>query len=136
MNDFQPTTGAPNTAYEIEYRSHPEYLHARVAAEHIDRTTSQSFLSDVLMECARQRRKKLLLERANAGSVVESELAGMMADLLKMNDTTQIAFLNRHLRMAEEIADVVAYGASVGGNYKCFNSFKAAEQWLLEAGNN
>ena len=120
-----------NAPFEIEYEIYPEYLRARVAAEHIDRTTWQSLLSDVLMECARHRRKKLLLERATAASVPQTELFDMMADLLNLNDSTQIAFLNRHLLMAEDIADVVAYGANMGGNYRCFDSYEAAERWLL-----
>jgi hypothetical protein len=121
-----------NALFEIQYELRPSYLHARVTAERIDRTTWQSLLSDILMECANHRRKKLLLERANAGNVPQSELLEMMADLLKLNDATQIAFLNRHLLMAEEIADVVAYGAQMGGSYRCFNSYEAAERWLLE----
>ena len=121
-----------NALFEIQYGLQPDYLHARVSAERIERTTWQSLLSDVLMECARHRRKKLLLERVNAGDVPQSELQDMMADLLKLNDTTQIAFLNRHLLMADEIADVVAYGANMGGNYRCFSSVEAAERWLLE----
>ena len=122
-----------NAPFEIQYELFPEYLHARVRADHIDRTTWQSLLGDVLMECARHRRKKLLLERATAASVPQAELFDMMADLLQLNDSTQIAFLNRHLLMAENIADVVAYGANMGGNYHCFNSYEAAERWLLLA---
>lgn len=122
-----------NAPFEIEYQVHPEYLHARVTAEYIERSTSQSLLSDVLMECARHRRRKLLLERVNPGNVVQTELADMMSDLMEMNDDTQIAFFNRHILHATEIADVVAYGASVGGNYRCFNTFEAAERWLIES---
>ena len=110
MTEFEPAKESSNAPFEIEYRLHPEYLHARVNAEHIERAASRSLLSDVLMECARHRRKKLLLERANPGFVVQSELADMMADLLEMNDSTKIAFFDRHVFLAEEIADVVAYG--------------------------
>ena len=120
-----------NALFEIQFDIQPDYLHARVSAERIERTTWQSLLSDVLMECASHRRKKLLLERVIAGDVPQSELQDMMADLLKLNDTTQIAFLNRHLLMAEEIADVVAYGANMGGNYRCFSTRDEAERWLL-----
>ena len=118
--------------FEVEYQVYPDYLHARITAEHIDRATSMSFLSDVLLECAKHRRDRLLLERGNAGDVAQRELFLMMDDLLKMNDPTKIAFLNRHILLAEEIRDVVAYGADLGGNYRCFNSFEKAEQWLLE----
>jgi hypothetical protein len=118
--------------FQIDYHVYPSYLHARVTAEHIDRTTSMSFLSEVLLECAECRRKRLLLERGNAGNVAQDELFGMMQDLLTMKDDTKIAFLNRHILLAEEIRDVVAYGANLGGNYRCFNSFEKAEQWLLE----
>lgn len=130
--EVQPAMNSSNAPYEIEYQVYPEYLHARVTAEHIDRTTSMSFLSDVLMECAKHRRKRLLLERGNAGNVAQEELFGMMHDLMTLHDDTKIAFLNRHILLAEKIRDVVAYGANLGGNYRCFDSFEIAEQWLLE----
>ena len=122
-----------NAPFEIEYDIKSNYLHARVTAEQIDRTTWRSLLADVMMECARHRRRKLILERANAGDVAQTELNDMMADLLQLKDNTQIAFLNRHLLLAEEIADVVAYGAREGGNYRCFNSLEAAEKWLIQS---
>jgi len=127
-----PVNSSSHTAYTIEVEVHLEYVHARVTADHVDRATAMSFLSDVLMECAKHRLKRLILERDNPGVVVEVELFYIMDDLLKLKDETKIAFLNRHLLHAEEIRDVVAYGANLGGNYRCFNSFESAEQWLLE----
>ena len=120
------------TPYTIEIEVLPKYVHARITAEHVDRATAMSFLSDVLMECAKHRRKRLILERSNPGTVVEVELFYIMDDLVRMKDETKIAFLNRHLLHAEGIHDVVAYGANLGGNYRCFNSYEKAEQWLLE----
>lgn len=119
-------------AYELEIEVHRGYIHARVTAENVDRAMAMSFLSDALMECAKHRRKRLLLERVNEGFVLENELFYVMDDLIKMNDPTKIAFLNRHLRLAAALQDVVAYGAKMGGNYRCFSSFEKAEQWLLE----
>jgi len=121
-----------HTPYKIETEVFPEYVHARVTADHVDRATAMSFLSDVLMECAKNRCKRLILERDNPGVVVEVELFYIMDDLLKLKDETKIAFLNRHLLHAESIRDVVLYGAKLGGNYRCFNSFEKAEQWILE----
>ena len=120
------------TPYRIEIEVFTKYVHARITADDVDRVIAMSFLSDVLMECAKQRRKRLILERSNPGAVIEAELFYIMDDLLKMKDETKIAFLNRHMLHAEEIRDVVAYGANLGGNYRCFNSFEKAEQWLLE----
>ena len=99
---------SPGEAFQLEYYLKSDYIHARITADSIDRALWQSLLSDVLLECARHRRKKLLLERVNATEVVQNELSNMMADLLNMNDETQIAFFNRHLLFAHEIADVVA----------------------------
>ena len=121
-----------NAPYEIEYQLYPNYLHARVIAEHIDRKTSQSFLSDVLLECAKRRRKRLLLERGNEGGVVVEELMTMMQDLLQLRDTTKIAFLNRHIKHGDDIRKIVKMGAGLGGNYRCFVDFTDAENWLIE----
>ena len=117
--------------YDLEIEVRPGYVYASVTAETVDRSIAMSFLSDALMACAKHHRKRLLLERANAGSIIENELFYIMDDLMKMNDQTKIAFLNRHLLLAGELREVVAYGAEIGGNYRCFNSFKEAEEWLL-----
>lgn len=118
--------------YDLQIEVRLGYIYARVTVENADRAIAMSFLSDALIECAKHRRKRLLLERANAGSVAENELFHIMDDLIKMNDQTKIAFLNRHLLLAGELRDVVAYGAEIGGNYRCFDSFDKAEEWLLE----
>ena len=119
-------------AYDLQIEVRQGYIHACVTVDNADRAIAMSFLSDALIECAKHRRKRLLLERASAGSVAENELFYIMDDLVKMNDQTKIAFLNRHLLLAEELRDVVAYGAEIGGNYRCFNSFQEAEEWLLQ----
>ena len=121
-----------NAPYEIEYKLYPNYLHARVIAEDIDRLTSQSFLSDVLLECANHRRKRLMLERGNEGGVVVEELMTMMQDLLQLRDTTKIAFLNHHIKHGAEIGKIVKMAAGLGGNYRCFVDFSDAEEWLVE----
>lgn len=118
--------------YYLEIELRPRYIYVRVKAENVDRSIAMSFLSDALMECAKHRRKRLLLERENAGYVVENELFYIMDDLIRMNDQTKIAFLNRHSLLAAELRDVVAYGAEMGGNYRCFSSFDEAEEWLLD----
>ena len=118
--------------YEVEIEVRPGYVYARVTAEHVDRPTAMWFLSEAISECANHRKKRLLLERGNAGAVAEDELFIMMDELLKLSDETKIAFLNQHLLSAEKIREVIKYGAGRGGNYRCFMSFDKAEQWLLE----
>jgi len=118
--------------YEVKFEVRPGYVYARVIAERVDRPTAMWFLGEAISECANHRKKRLLLERGNAGEVAEEELFVMMDELLKLSDETRIAFLNQHLLSAEKIREVIRYGAGRGGNYRCFMSFEKAEQWLLE----
>ncbi|MFL6468501.1 MAG: hypothetical protein ACJ72Z_11140 [Pyrinomonadaceae bacterium] len=118
--------------FEIEYLEHPEYLHARITAPHIDRPMAMSYLSEVMTECAKRRLKKLLLERLTPAVLPQDELSNTMDYLISMDSGTRIAFLSPHSTVAESMQHVVDHGEGKDGAYRYFQSFDEAEKWLLE----
>jgi hypothetical protein len=84
------------TLYALEFKEHPEYLHARITASFLDRTGALSYLSEIFLECAKLRKKKLLLERATPCMMQRDELYSTMDFIVSVEKDTRIAFLNAH----------------------------------------
>jgi len=120
--------------HDLEFKEHPEYLHARITAAFLDRSDAMSYLSEIFLECARLRRKRLLLERATPCVMQRDELYDTMDHIVSMKQTTRIAFLNSHGTVAETLSHIVDYGRDRGGEFRYFQEFQEAENWLLEKG--
>jgi len=125
--------GTSQKRFELEFKEHPEYLHARISAPYIDYSMAMSYLSEVMSECANRRCKRLLLERDIPDMMPEDELFKSMDYLVSLDSGgTRIAFLNPHTSVAEALQHIVDYGAGRGGVYRYFQDFDEAEAWLLE----
>ena len=120
--------------YALEFKEHPEYLHARITASFLDRTGASSYLSEIFLECAKLRKKRLLLERATPCMMQRDELYSTMDYIVSVEKDTHIAFLNAHGTVAETLSHIVDYGTEQGGRFRYFQEFKEAENWLLEDG--
>jgi len=120
--------------YALEFKEHPEYLHARITASFLDRTGALSYLSEIFLECAKLRKKRLLLERATPCMMQRDELYSTMDYIVSVEKDTHIAFLNAHGTVAETLSHIVDYGTEQGGRFRYFQEFKEAENWLLEDG--
>jgi len=119
-------------SYALEFEEHPEYLHARITASFLDRAGALSYLSEIFMECAKLRKKRLLLERVTTCMMERDELYSTMDFIVSMEAGTRIAFLNSHGTSAETLSHIVDYGAERGGGFGYFQEFQEAENWLLD----
>ena len=119
-------------SYALEFEEHPEYLHARITASFLDRAGALSYLSEIFMECAKLRKKRLLLERVTPCVMERDELYSTMDFIVSMEAGTRIAFLNSHGTSAETLSHIVDYGAERGGGFGYFQEFQEAENWLLD----
>jgi len=84
------------------------------------------------MECAKLRKKRLLLERVTPCMMERDELYSTMDFIVSMEAGTRIAFLNSHGTSAETLSHIVDYGAERGGGFGYFQEFQEAENWLLD----
>jgi hypothetical protein len=118
--------------YALEFKEHPEYLHARITASFLDRAAAMSYLSEIFLECAKLRKKRLLLERATPCMLQRDELYSTMDYIVSLEGGTRIAFLNSHGTVAETLSHIVDYGTNRGGRFRYFQEFEEAETWLVE----
>lgn len=116
---------------ELTFNEQSEYLHARISAPFIDRAAGMWYLGEIFLECANRRKKKLLLERDIPYMMPQDELVRTMDHLVSMQSGTRIAFLNSHASIAEELKQIIEYGAEQGATFRYFETFEEAEQWLL-----
>ena len=94
-------------------------------------SAAMSYLAEVFLECARLRKKKLLLERVSPCAMPIDELFSTMDYIVSLGTDTRIAFLNSHDSAAENLKPVVDYGADRGGNYGYFEISDDAVRWLM-----
>ena len=116
----------------LSYSIRPDYIHARITARHVDRSTAMTYLSEVISKCADRRCHRLLLERDIPTMMSDDELFQTMDEVVAMDSGTRIAFLNPHTTIEEGLQHIELYGAGPDGNYRCFRTREEAEQWLLE----
>ena len=86
------------------------------------------------MECAKLRKKRLLLERATPCMMQRDELYSTMDYIVSVEKGTRIAFLNSHGTVAATLSHIVDYGTDRGGRFRYFQEFQQAERRLLEQG--
>ena len=123
----------PTKVYELTFEESPEYLHARIAAQAMDRQTALDYLSEISLKCASTRCKRMLLERDIPALTPDEELFVSMKDLVEMSAGIRIAFVNRHLPVDEAMKHVADY--HYGADFKYFNDVADAQHWLLGAEN-
>jgi len=123
----------PERPYELTFEVRPEYLHARIAARKIDRTTALDCLAEIAVKCAQTRRKKVLLERDIDTMMASRELFETTEDFVRMDHGLRIALVNPHPSIEEELRNIVDYASSIGGQFEYFDSAADANRWLLTA---
>ena len=109
----------------LNFIEQPKYLHARVTASNVTREMAMSILSEVMVECADRKHKKLILERDVSAKVSTDELLKALIEMIRMNSGTKVAFLDRHLT-DDECEHLTDAGC------RCFQQKPEAEIWLLE----
>ena len=111
----------------LTFIEQPNYLHARVTDHVVSRESAMSVLSDIMIECADRRHKKLLLEREIAEWVDKDEFLDALVEMAHMNSGTRIAFLDRHITNTNCLPLKEC-------DCRCFRSKQDAENWLREGG--
>ncbi len=120
----------PSKVYDLTFDERPEYLHARIAAQAMDRQTALDYLSEISLKCASVRCKRMLLERDIPALTPDEELFISMKDLVEMSTGIQIAFVNRHVPSDEALKHMADF--HYGAEFKYFNELAEAELWLSD----
>ena len=115
--------------YELTFEERPEYLHARIAAQKLDRNAALDYLSEISMKCASTRCKQMLLERDIPAMAADADLFDTIKDFVKMGSGIRIAFVNRHVPIVEAMKRVAEFGE--GADFKYFDDASEAQQWLV-----
>jgi hypothetical protein len=127
--------GASPKTYGLTFVEQPNYLHARITANFVDRDLAMSFLSEIMTECANRRCKRLLLERCPPYLIVNDQFLNAADELIAMDSGTRIAFLNSQASIDESIKSNGDRGFDEAGNYSFFKSEAEAVAWLLKGSN-
>ena len=119
-----------STMSDLTFEERPEYLHARISAQTLNRKTALDYLSEISMKCASTRCKQMLLERDIGIVPPDDDLFASMKELVEMSAGIRIALVNPHVTVkdAMKYLDEFHYGA----DFKYFNDVAEAQSWLLK----
>jgi len=127
--------GASPKTYGLTFIEQPKYLHARITANFVDPDLAMSFLSEIMIECANRRCKRLLLERCLPYLIGDDQFLNATDELIAMNSGTRIAFLNSQASIDESIKQNRDREFDEDGNYSFFKSETEAVVWLVKGSN-
>ena len=111
--------------YGLTFIEQPKYLHVCLTMPIDSREMAMSILSDVMIECADRKYKRLMLEREVDEKVSDDQLFEALCEMVEMDSGTRVAFLDRHLT-DEDCSELS------GTDCQCFQRKDAAEKWLVD----
>ena len=115
---------------DLTFDERPEYLHARISAQALDRKMALDYLSEISLKCASTRCKQMLLEREMSEIMADDDLFASMKDLVEMSAGIRIALVNPHVSVDDALKHLEQF--SHGADFKYFNDSAEAKRWLLD----
>ena len=117
--------------YELTFEERDDYLYALVEGEVDNYEISHLYWQEVIDECKRLGRQKLLVEEAITGNNTTSDTFQVAAELRSMGLVNiRLAFVDRFTEHDEvnKFGEIVAINRGVEG--RVFNRISEAEEWL------
>ena len=121
---------SPSKMSDLTFDERPEYLHARIAAQALDRELALDYLSEISLKCGSTRCKQILLEREMAEMMTDDDLFASMKDFVEMSAGIRIALVNPHVSVEDALKHLKEFNH--GADFKYFNDAAEAKRWLLE----
>lgn len=117
--------------YELTFDKRPDYLHAVVKANSIDRETALRYLQELADKCTELNAERVMLERRIPATMSDADNYLIIQDIIKIIGPRRMAVVNPY----ESNDEAMAFGNLVGANrglpYRVFANTDDAEAWLL-----
>ncbi|HVQ56265.1 MAG TPA: hypothetical protein VMS29_05880 [Pyrinomonadaceae bacterium] len=114
---------------DLTFEERPEYLHARISAQSLDRKSALDYLSEISLKCASTRCKQMLLERDVPIMPTDEDLFVSIKELVEMSAGIRIALVNPHVSVEDAMKHIDQ--CHHGADFKYFNDTTEAQRWLL-----
>lgn len=116
--------------YEITFEERESYLYARVEASQLTGQIIYDFLTDILMEARRCRRRRILLERDIRVPPPEGEAQRAWNYFLEVVQGQRIAIYNPHPEITDSLRQRLTLLEKSPSHVRLFDQMPAAHEWV------
>ncbi len=118
--------------YDLTFENRPAYLYAEVRSEEMTEAIARAYLTEIAEKCTQTGSKYVMIYRNVPVMLPDGDLFDTTKFFLELMHGRQVAFVNPHTKISEDMEFAVRIGTNRGGVYGLFNSVAEAEEWIFE----
>ena len=116
--------------YELRFEKRPDYLLAEVESGQMNETTAREYLGKIAAKCSETGAEAVLIIRDVPVMLADGDLFDITNYFLSLIGDRNVAFVNPHAEISEDMEFAIRIGTNRGGMYHLFSTVEEAERWI------